>query len=102
VICTRVRTFCQSFIHLAIFTFGFYPAVRDHVMSLPILEGLIIAADGVAIKLVARFGVFQNADFRGLSWSRATVISLLGNATSFFVGIIASGAPWESHGMPTE
>jgi len=88
--------------NLAIFTFGFYPLARDHLIPLPMLEGLIVAADGLAIKLMAGFDAFQSGDFRGLSWLRAAVISLLGNATSFFIGIMASGSPWESHGMPLE
>src|SRR5207249_2160058 len=36
----------------------------------------------------------QAGGFLGVSWRRASVASFLGNTASFFVGVLASGAPW--------
>ncbi len=38
--------------------------------------------------------MLQSGGFVGVSWRRATVASLLGNAASFFIGVLASGKPW--------
>ena len=44
-------------------------------------------------------GIFrlQGGEFLGVSWRRALVASLLGNTASFFIGVLASGAPWIVH-----
>jgi len=49
------------------------------------------------IKLVASVPFVQGGEFVGVTWRRALVGSLLGNTTSFFVGVLASGAPWIDH-----
>ena len=87
-------------LNLAVFVFGFWPQVEEHRIPLAVLELLVVLADGAAIKLVAAIGFFQGNGFRGVSWRRAGVISLIGNTASFFVGVIASGTPWVIHDYP--
>jgi hypothetical protein len=87
-------------LNLAVFIFGFWPLVDEHRLPIAVLELLVVAVDGTSIKLVASFEFFQGNGFRGVSWRRAGVISLIGNAASFFVGVIASGAPWRIHDYP--
>jgi hypothetical protein len=80
-----------------VFTFLFCPLL--HRLPLAPLETLVVAVDGAAIKWLTCFGSFQQDDFRGVSWLHAGVISAVGNAASFFVGVIASGAPWVQHSI---
>jgi small neutral amino acid transporter SnatA (MarC family) len=60
---------------------------------------LLACANPVSIDplLLAMFPALQGDEFRRLTWSRAMVIALVGNASSFFVGVAASGAPWAQH-----
>ena len=66
-------------------------------VSLWFLEPGVILADALLLKFVMSAPFLQGAGFVGISWKRALVASLLGNASSFFVGVIGSGAPWEVH-----
>lgn len=81
--------------NLIVFWFLFCPLLRR--VPLPMLEALVVVADSVAIKLLSCLGSIQQDEFRGVTWLRAGLIALVGNATSFFVGVIAMGSPWESH-----
>ncbi len=81
--------------NVAIFLFAFLP-LTDRV-SLWFLEPGVVLADALLIKLVAAASFLQSGDFVGVTWRRALVASLLGNAASFFVGVIGSGAPWVVH-----
>ncbi len=81
--------------NIAVFLFGFLP-LASHV-SVWILEPGVVLADALAIKLVVSAPFLQAGDFIGVTWRRALVASLLGNAVSFFVGIIGSHAPWIGH-----
>jgi hypothetical protein len=49
------------------------------------------------IKLAMCAFFVQGSSFLGVTWRRAFVASLLGNSASFFVGVLASGAPWILH-----
>lgn len=92
-----LRVFGGFFVtNLAIFCFLFYPLLRR--IPLPALEALVVVVDGVAIKLLGSLGAFQQDEFRGVTWLRAGLIALVGNGASFFVGVIATGAPWAKHG----
>jgi len=81
--------------NVAVFLFAFLP-LNGHV-SLWFLEPGVVLVDAVFIKLVASLPFLQGDGFIGASWRRAMVASLLGNTASFFVGVIASGAPWAVH-----
>lgn len=81
--------------NMALFLFAFLPLTER--VSLWLLEPGVVIADGVLIKLVASAPFLQGSGFLGVSWRRALVASLLGNTASFFVGVLASGAPWIVH-----
>jgi hypothetical protein len=81
--------------NVGIFLFAFMP-LTSHV-SLWILEPGVVLADAVAIKVLVSAPFLQGLGFLGVSWRRALVASLLGNATSFFIGVLGSHAPWIVH-----
>ena len=76
----------------SLFLFAFFPLTGR--VSLWILEPGVVVADAAIVKLVASAPFLQGGGFLGVSWRRALVASLLGNTASFFVGVLASGAPW--------
>ncbi len=41
--------------------------------------------------------VTNSGDYVGVSWRRGLVASLLGNAASYFIGVIGSHTPWLTH-----
>jgi hypothetical protein len=82
-------------LNLGVFVCLFFPAVERGSVPLPILEGGVLVLDAIGIRLVAAFGPFQQDHYAPVGWMRALVFSALGNATSFFVGVVGSGAPWE-------
>jgi hypothetical protein len=77
------------------FAFGFMPLLDR--MPLWLLEVLVVLFDACILKLAAAVPLFQSRDFVGVSWRRGLVASILGNAASYFIGVIASHAPWISH-----
>jgi hypothetical protein len=81
--------------NVALFLFAFLPLTGR--VSLWFLEPGVVLADAALVKLVASAPLLQGGGFLGVSWRRAFVASLLGNAASFFVGVLASGAPWVVH-----
>jgi hypothetical protein len=81
--------------NIAVFLFAFLPLTSR--VSLWILEPGVVLADALAIKLLLSGSLLQGDAFLGVSWRRALFASLLGNSTSFFVGIIGSHAPWIMH-----
>jgi len=81
--------------NVGIFLFAFLPLSRR--VSLWLLEPGVVLADALLIKLVASCGFLQGSNFVGTSWPRALVASLLGNAASYFVGLIGSQTPWIVH-----
>jgi hypothetical protein len=81
--------------NIAVFVFAFLPLTGQ--VSLWLLEPGVVVVDAVCIKLLIAAPFLQSGDFVGVSWRRALVASLLGNAVSFFVGVLASGAPWIDH-----
>lgn len=91
------RVFAAYFVtNLAVFIFLFSPLLGR--LPLIALEALVVVADGAAIKLIASLGPFQQDEFRGVTWLRAGLVALAGNTASFIVGVLAAGAPWQSHG----
>ena len=78
--------------NVVVFFFAFLP-LTNHA-SLWILEPGVVLADALAIKLLMSVPFLQGGGFLGVSWRRALVASLLGNAASFFIGVLGSHAPW--------
>lgn len=81
--------------NIAVFIFVFLPLQRH--LTLPTLETLVVIIDATAIWLLARVPAFQGNSCRGVGWMFAGITSLVGNAASFWIGVIATGAPWEMH-----
>jgi hypothetical protein len=82
-------------LNLGVFVFLFFPAVERGSVPLPILEVGVVVFDAIVIRLVAAFGPFQQDHYAPVGWLRSLVVSAIGNAASFFVGVVGSGAPWE-------
>ena len=83
------------FANVAVFLFAFLPLTGRE--SLWILEPGVVLADALSIKLLTSVPFLQGVDFIGVSWRRALVASLLGNAASFFIGVLGSHSPWIVH-----
>ncbi len=81
--------------NVLVFLIGFLP-LNGHV-SLYVLEPGVALVDAFFIKLVSSLPFVQGAAFLGVTWRRALLASLLGNAVSFFVGVLAGGEPWLDH-----
>ncbi len=81
--------------NIIVFVFAFLPLTGR--VPLWFLEPGVVLADAVLVKLVAALPFLQGGGFIGVSWRRALVASLLANTASFFVGVLASGAPWVVH-----
>ncbi|MBI5388007.1 MAG: hypothetical protein HZA90_25365 [Verrucomicrobia bacterium] len=81
--------------NIGLFLFAFLPLTSR--VSLWLLEPGVVLVDAVLVKLVASAPFVQGSEFVGVSWKRALVASLLGNAASYFVGEIASHSPWIAH-----
>jgi len=81
--------------NVGVFAFGFMPLLDR--MPLWLLELLVVLFDAVLIKVVAAVPLFQQGDYVGVSWRRGLVASILGNAASYFIGVIGSQTPWMTH-----
>ena len=82
--------------NVLVFLFAFLPLSGR--VALWLLEPGAVLADGLFIKLVSSLPFVQGGGFLGVTWRRALVASLLGNTASFFIGVLASGAPWIDQG----
>ena len=82
--------------NLATFSFAFMPLLDR--MPLWGLEILVVLADAVIIKLVTALPLLQGGGYLGVTWKRALLASVIGNALSYFVGVLASQTPWLEHG----
>ncbi len=81
--------------NVGLFLFGFLPLSSR--VPLWILEPGVVLADAALVKLLTAAPFLQGGGFLYVSWRRAFVASLLGNVASFFIGVLASGAPWIVH-----
>ena len=81
--------------NVLVFLFGFLPLTGR--VSLWFLEPGVVLVDALLLKLLASAPFLQGGGFVGVSWRRVFVASLLGNSASFFIGALASGAPWIVH-----
>ena len=79
----------------AVFLFAFLPLSSR--VPLWLLEPGVVLADALAIKLAAYAPLLQGGSFVGVGWRRAFLASLLGNAASYFIGVIGSHSPWIMH-----
>ena len=52
-------------------------------------EMLVILLDGLSIKFLVSFPVFQGDNYRNVTWRLALLISGIGNAVSYIIGEIA-------------
>lgn len=82
-------------INTAVFLFLFWPLQSR--LPIPALEAAVVLADACGIMLLAQVPAFQGETYSRLRWPVAGIIALLGNASSFFIGIMASGEPWKVH-----
>lgn len=91
-----LRVFGGFFLaNVAVFLFVFCPLQQR--MALPLLEAIVVAIDAVSIKILSMLSGFQGESYRRVGWLFAGITSLAGNATSFCIGVIASGSPWQEH-----
>ena len=81
--------------NVLVFLFAFLPLSGR--VSLWLLEPGVVLADALFIKFVSSLRFVQGGGFLGVTWRRALVGALLGNTASFFIGVLASGAPWIDH-----
>jgi len=85
------------FANLAVFLFIFCPLLDQGIVPWFVLEFLVVAIDAAAIKVLSQFELLQAESYRGVGWRLAGSAALVGNSVSFFVGVIANGAPWIEH-----
>ena len=71
--------------NLAVY-FALFLPLLDSSIDLWLLEALIVIVDGIMIKVISCFGVFQEADFKGLKWKWAFLAAILGNSVSYLIG----------------
>jgi hypothetical protein len=77
---------------IAVFVLVFWP-LRER-LPFAALEMLVAAIDAISIWLLSRVPAFQGDSYRRLGWIFAGIASLIGNAASFCVGVMASGHLW--------
>ena len=68
----------------------FFPLVRAET-NLWIAEAIVVAIDGVLIKMLTRYVTFRDATFRPLRWQYAFLIAAVGNLVSYYVGVVITG-----------
>jgi hypothetical protein len=60
-----------------------------------VLELIVVAADAVVIKLMSSVSILQGDSYRNVGWIFAGCAALVGNAVSFYFGMVSSNAFWE-------
>jgi hypothetical protein len=83
--------------NVAVFIFVFWPLQQR--LPLLALEALVVVIDATSIWLLSKVPALQGDSYRGVGWIFAGFTSLLGNAASFCIGVMASGEPWKAHGV---
>jgi hypothetical protein len=74
--------------NIAVFLFVFWPLQQR--LPLPTLEILVVFIDATSIWLLSKIQALQGDSYRKVGWMFAGVTSLIGNAASYFVGVMAS------------
>ncbi len=78
--------------NIGLFLFAFMPLSNQ--VSLWVLEPGVVLADAILIKFIASASFLQGGDYVGVGWRRVLVASALGNAASYFIGVLGSQSPW--------
>jgi uncharacterized membrane protein len=73
--------------NIAIYFIIFKPLLSV-VNNILVAEMLIVIVEGIFIKIISFFDAFQTDDFKGLKWRTAFIASAVGNALSYYAGII--------------
>ncbi len=93
-----VRIFLAYFVtNSIVYVAFFYPILQKEWVPLIVLELVVVAIDACAVKMLVRFDALQGFGFTEVSWKRALVASAIGNAASYFTGLIARQEPWIQH-----
>jgi hypothetical protein len=82
--------FVLFFGNMIIYYMLFLP-LMEAIPNLLLVEGLIVAADGVLIKMVSLFDAFQQHTFRRLQWKYALLIAAVSNVVSYYLGLVMQG-----------
>ena len=82
--------------NLAVFIFVFWPLQGRLPFSA--LEALVVLIDATSIWLLSKVPALQGDSYGRVGWIFAGITSLIGNAVSFCIGVMASGEPWKMHG----
>jgi hypothetical protein len=71
--------------------FVIFKPILSATENVPVAEAVIVAAEGVFIKVISLFDTFRLEDFKGLKWRTAFIISAVGNILSYGAGSVISG-----------
>jgi hypothetical protein len=71
--------------------FVIFLPVLSKTGSVPASEAVIVAVEGVFIKMLSSFEAFQLEDFKGLKWRSAFIIAVAGNLLSYYSGVAIGG-----------
>jgi hypothetical protein len=80
---TLIAIFVGNF---AIYFIIFKPILLS-VHNVMVAELLIVAVEGIFIKIISSIDTFQLEEFKELKWPTAIIISAVGNAMSYFSGL---------------
>ncbi len=73
-----------------VYFFAFRPLLDRETIPLTALELGVVTVDAAVIKLLSAIEAFQRDNFTGLSWLRAIIAAVAGNAFSYFIGRVVS------------
>jgi hypothetical protein len=79
--------FALFFGDLLLYFVVFLPLL-DLMPSLWMAEVLIVAVEGIMIKVISQCEIFWEMDFKKLKWKFAFLIGMLGNVISYYVGTV--------------
>jgi hypothetical protein len=83
-----VTSFIALFIGNLIIYFAIFLPALSAIDNLLTAEAIIVAVEGIFIKIISRINSFQTEDFKGLKWWTAFIIAAIGNALSYYVGTV--------------
>jgi len=68
--------------------FVIFQPVLSGISNIFSAETIIIIVEGIFIKVVSRFDVFQLEEFKRLRWTTAFIVAAVGNALSYSTGLV--------------
>jgi len=80
--------FFALFFGNALLYFLVFLPLLEVLPSLWMSEVLIVAVDGILIKVISLCEMFWEMSFKGLKWKYAFLIGMLGNVMSYYVGVV--------------